>query len=111
MREALKRLEQLGLISTSRAGGAEVTDFKRKAGLEVLAMMAEHAHGDQMNKYLLSVLEMRALIGIDVVRLCAQRASRDVRDALVSLARAMRTTTSDDTIAAIQPPLRDAGPG
>src|SRR5277367_5567550 len=44
VREALKRLEQLGLIGTSRSGGAEVTDFKRRAGLEVLAMMAEHAH-------------------------------------------------------------------
>ena len=73
VREALKRLEQLGLVFISGAGGAEVTDFKRKAGLEVLAMMAEHAHGEQMNKYLLSVLEMRALIGIDVVRLCALR--------------------------------------
>jgi GntR family transcriptional regulator, transcriptional repressor for pyruvate dehydrogenase complex len=98
VREALKRLEQLGLVSISRAGGAQVTDFKRKAGLEVLAMMAEHAHGEQMNKYLLSVLEMRALIGIDVVRLCALRASDEVKGALLSLAATMRTTTSDDAL-------------
>ncbi|HEX4446158.1 MAG TPA: GntR family transcriptional regulator [Polyangiaceae bacterium] len=95
VREALKRLEQLGLISTSRAGGAEVTDFKRRAGLEVLAMMAEHAHGEEVNKYLLSVLEMRALIGADVVRLCAQRASGEVREALVQIAASMRTTDTD----------------
>src|SRR5271166_2061635 len=81
VREALKRLEQLGLITTSRSGGAEVSDFKRSAGLEVLAMLAEHTHGgEESTKYLVSVLEMRALIGADVVRLCALRASRKVRD-------------------------------
>ena len=99
VREALKRLEQLGLIGTSRSGGAEVSDFKRSAGLEVLAMMAEHAHGgEQVNKYLLSVLEMRALIGADVVRLCALRASREVRDALVQIAASMRTAASDEAL-------------
>src|ERR1700678_1654276 len=38
VREALKRLEQLGLVTTSRAGRTEVADVKRTAGLEVLAM-------------------------------------------------------------------------
>jgi GntR family transcriptional repressor for pyruvate dehydrogenase complex len=98
VREALKRLEQLGLISTSRAGGAEVSDFKRRAGLEVLAMMAEHAHGEEITKYLLSVLEMRALIGADVVRLCAQRASSEVREALVQIAASMRSATTDEAL-------------
>jgi GntR family transcriptional repressor for pyruvate dehydrogenase complex len=99
VREALKRLEQLGLIATSRAGRAEVTDFKRHAGLEVLAMMAENARGgDQTNEYFLSVLEMRALIGADVVRLCAERASPAVRDALVRIAAEMRAATGDDAL-------------
>jgi DNA-binding FadR family transcriptional regulator len=99
VREALKRLEQIGLITISRAGGAEVTPFKRTAGLEVLAIMAEHAHGgDQVNKYLLSVLEMRALIGTDVVRLCAQRASPEVRASLVALAQSMREAASDEAL-------------
>jgi GntR family transcriptional repressor for pyruvate dehydrogenase complex len=99
VREALKRLEQMDLVSISRAGGAEVADFKRRAGLEVLAMMAEHAHGgEQVNRYLLSVLEMRALIGADVVRLCAQRASTEVRDSLVKLAASMRTVSSDEAL-------------
>src|SRR5580658_9540152 len=99
VREALKRLEQLGFVTTSRAGGTEVADVKRTGGLEVLAMMAEHARGGvEANKYLLSVLEMRALIGADVVRLCAQRASRKLRNELVRIAEEMRTTTADDAL-------------
>lgn len=96
VREALKRLEQLGLVMTSRTGRTEVADIKRNAGLEVLAMMAEHARGGaEANKYLLSVLEMRGLIGTDIVRLCAQRASRGVRDDLVRIAAEMRAAASD----------------
>jgi DNA-binding FadR family transcriptional regulator len=99
VREALKRLEQLNLVVTSRAGRTEVADIKRTAGLEILAMMAEHARGGaEANKYLLSVLEMRALIGADVVRLCAERASRKVRNDLVRIAGEMRTTTADDAL-------------
>jgi GntR family transcriptional repressor for pyruvate dehydrogenase complex len=96
VREALKRLEQLGLVMTSRTGRTEVADVKRNGGLEVLAMMAEHARGGaEANKYLLSVLEMRALIGADVVRLCALRASRAVRDELVRIAAEMRAASTD----------------
>jgi GntR family transcriptional repressor for pyruvate dehydrogenase complex len=103
VREALKRLEQVGLITISRAGGAEVTDFKRRAGLDLLALMAEHAHGgDEANKYLLSVLEMRALIGVDVVRLCALRANEEVKGDLVSIAAAMRSAPSDEALFALE---------
>jgi DNA-binding FadR family transcriptional regulator len=99
VREALKRLEQLGLVMTSRSGRTEVPDFKRNAGLEVLAIMAEHARGgNEANKYLLSVLEMRALIGTDVVRLCALRASPEVRGELTAIAAAMAEAGTDDAL-------------
>jgi GntR family transcriptional regulator, transcriptional repressor for pyruvate dehydrogenase complex len=102
VREALKRLEQVGLVASSRGGGAEVTDFKRRAGLDLLAMMAEHAHGGEVDKYIVSVLEMRALIGADVVRLCALRAKKDVRDDLVELAKTMRRAESDRDLFALE---------
>ncbi len=98
VREALKRLEQVGLVAISRGGGAEVTDFKRRAGLDLLAMMAEHAHGGEVDKYIISVLQMRALIGADVVRLCALRASQAVREDLVGLAKSMRSAPSDEAL-------------
>jgi GntR family transcriptional repressor for pyruvate dehydrogenase complex len=99
VREALKRLEQVGLVRIAQGGSTRVLDFKRHAGLDLLAMMAEHAAGgEQVAGYLLSVLEMRAAIGIDVVRLCALRADRSVRDALVAIAADMSATTRDDRL-------------
>lgn len=57
-----ERYGAVGLITTARSGRAEVSDFKREAGLEVLGMMAEHARGgDESTRYMISVLEMRAL--------------------------------------------------
>lgn len=103
VREALKRLEQVGLVRIAQGGSTRILDLKRHAGLDVLAMMAEHASGgDQINGYLLSILEMRATIGVDVVRLCALRASEAVRSALVALARQMRSAASDDDLFALE---------
>ncbi|HEX4447797.1 MAG TPA: GntR family transcriptional regulator, partial [Polyangiaceae bacterium] len=47
VREALKRLEQIGLVKVSQGGGTKVLDFKRHAGLDLLAIMSEHARGGE----------------------------------------------------------------
>lgn len=79
VREALKRLEQIGLLAIAQGGGTTVRDFRRTAGLDLLAVMAEHAEAVEGGLPLLgSALEMRAGIGVDVVRLCAQRAGPEV---------------------------------
>ena len=102
VREALKRLAQLDLIKMSERGATKVLDFKRRAGLDLLAMMAEHAHGgEEVARYFLSVLEMRAAIGMDMIRLCALRAEKDVCDDLLALAREMRAATTDEKIFAL----------
>lgn len=43
VREALKRLEQMGLIRGAQGDGTLVLDFKKTAGLDLLALMAEQA--------------------------------------------------------------------
>jgi DNA-binding FadR family transcriptional regulator len=97
VREALKRLEQIGLVRIAHGGSTRVRNFRQSAGLDLLAIMAEHAHGgDEAVRYLLAVLEMRAAIGVDVVRLCALRASQEVRDSLVALAAQMAAAADDD---------------
>src|SRR5436309_9846597 len=42
VREALKRLEQVGLIRISQGGATKVLDFRRTGGLDLLAVVAEH---------------------------------------------------------------------
>lgn len=87
IREALKRLEQIGLVQITQGGTTRVLDFRRTAGLDLLALMAEHAVAmDGVLPLLREAMEMRAGIGVDVARLCAERATPDVRHALADTA-------------------------
>ena len=71
VREALKRLQQAGLVSITQGGATRVRDWRRHGGLELLlegdAPEALHAAR--------AAMEMRACIGADAARRCAQRAS------------------------------------
>ncbi|HET9105123.1 MAG TPA: GntR family transcriptional regulator [Solirubrobacteraceae bacterium] len=83
VREALGRLEQLGLVRIVQGGGTQVLDPRRSAGLDLLAALAEHAAAVEAPLGpLRAALEMRAGIGSDVARLCAQRAGPELHPAL-----------------------------
>src|SRR5436305_6676973 len=69
VREALKRLEQVGLVKTVHGGGTRVLEFRRSAGLDLLAVIADHPEAmERMLPLLLSALQMRAVIGVDAAR-------------------------------------------
>ncbi len=90
VREALKRLEQVGLVKISQGGGTEVADFTRHAGLDLLALMADYASASEdMLSYWLAVHEMRLATAADVARLCATRATPELKQEIVSVARKM----------------------
>jgi GntR family transcriptional repressor for pyruvate dehydrogenase complex len=87
VREAIKRLEQIGLVKVVQGGRTTVLDFRRTAGLDLLALVAEHADAvEALLPLLTAALEMRAGIGSDLARLCAERADREVHDALGAVA-------------------------
>jgi GntR family transcriptional repressor for pyruvate dehydrogenase complex len=74
LREALRRLEQVGLVSVSHGGATRVLDWRTHAGLEVLPEMT--TSGDTVPAEILrSVLEMRLAVGRDAGRLASARAS------------------------------------
>lgn len=84
VREALKGLQQAGLIRITHGGATRVLDWRDSGGLEVLLDLG----GDQLDppvEIVRSVLEMRASIGIDAVRLCAERASASQREEIEQL--------------------------
>jgi GntR family transcriptional regulator, transcriptional repressor for pyruvate dehydrogenase complex len=86
IREAIKRLEQVGLVKATQGGRTKVLDFRESAGLDLLAIVAEHSEAvEALLPLLASALEMRAGIGADVARLCAQRAGDDVRTELAEI--------------------------
>lgn len=71
LREALKRLEQLGLVKARRGDGTRVLDFMRTAGLE----LAQHLLTRGSPEILRDMLELRQIYGREVARLAAERAT------------------------------------
>jgi GntR family transcriptional repressor for pyruvate dehydrogenase complex len=103
VREALKRLEQVGLIRISQGGSTEVLNFRESAGLDLLGLLADHAQGAaQMLRYWRSNLEMRAAIAPDVARLCALRASPELKASISALTKQMQTTEDDQALFALE---------
>jgi GntR family transcriptional regulator, transcriptional repressor for pyruvate dehydrogenase complex len=47
VREAVKRLEQIGLVKVAQGGRTRVLDFRQTAGLDLLALAAEHAEATE----------------------------------------------------------------
>jgi GntR family transcriptional repressor for pyruvate dehydrogenase complex len=82
IREALRRLQQLGLVRVSQGGATRVLDWRATAGLD-LAMALTQA-GDVLPVPTLArdMMEMRAGIGADAARLCALRATPEARAAV-----------------------------
>ena len=72
VREALKRLQQSGLIRISHGGATEVRDWRRHGGLELLLELDELPAGLGIER---AVMEMRASVGAD-----AARRARDAGD-------------------------------
>ncbi len=75
VREALKRLQQAGLVEVRHGGATRVLDWRADGGLDLLAHVpfaGDRAAGPEL---LRSVVEARRWIGIDVARLAAMRAT------------------------------------
>lgn len=73
IREALKRLQQAGLVRISQGGKSVVLDWRTHAGLDMLSGLAAVGVVPP-TEVLADVAVMRRTIGVDAARLCAQRA-------------------------------------
>ncbi|WP_370247055.1 FadR/GntR family transcriptional regulator [Nocardioides sp.] len=87
VREALKRLQQAGLVVISQGGRTRVQDWRAHAGLEALVGLV-HSGAVPSGQVLDDLLEMRAALGADAARWCAQRASADEVATVIAAAQA-----------------------
>jgi GntR family transcriptional regulator, transcriptional repressor for pyruvate dehydrogenase complex len=69
VREALKRLQQAGLVTISQGGATRVRDWRHHGGLELL-LEGELPEALQARR---AALELRACVGADAARRCAAR--------------------------------------
>lgn len=86
IREALKRLEQAGLIRITHGGATRVLDWRDTGGLQVLLDLLGDTF-DPPPEIARSVIEMRASIGVDAARHCAVRGTEEQRFAVREFAR------------------------
>lgn len=100
VREALKRLQQAGLVEISHGGNTQVLDWRSHAGVDMLAALAA-AGVVPLNVALYDAAVMRRTIGADAARLCAMKAD-DEQLAAVSAAAAAYPESGDLNV------LRDA---
>ena len=101
VREALKRLQQAGLVQITQGGATRVLDWRSSAGLEVLLDLVEEG-SEPTGDLIRSVLEMRTSVGTDAARLCALRGDEETRQAVEALARAAAEAIAAGSPSAIE---------
>jgi len=87
VREALKRLQQSGLVEVRHGGSTRVLDWRAEGGLDLLAHVPFAGDRAASPELLRSVVEARRWIGIDVARLAAVRATAIQVEGLERLVR------------------------
>jgi GntR family transcriptional repressor for pyruvate dehydrogenase complex len=91
LREALKRLEQMGLVESRQGDGMRVRAWREHGGLDVVAHLLFRAGGVD-GRVLADVLEARSLMLAELAALAARRRSPDaagrLRDLAAEFARA-----------------------
>jgi GntR family transcriptional regulator, transcriptional repressor for pyruvate dehydrogenase complex len=85
LREALKQLEQLGLVRSRQGDGTRVLDFVQTAGLDLLRYLFPGGESSGL-ELLGDVLEFRQIIGREVARLAAERARPEHLERLSAIA-------------------------
>mgnify|MGYP005851852177 CR=1 FL=1 len=95
VREGLKRLEQAGLVSIQQGGATRVLDFRRTAGLELLASMLVRGDGSIDTRVVRGIVELRTALAPVVGRFAAERVARRHLDALEAVIGRMRGARGD----------------
>lgn len=78
LREAIKALEQMGLVKTRQGDGTRVLDFMQTAGVELVShLVAGTADGVPSVEVLEDVMEFRRIFARDVAYMAAEKASAE----------------------------------
>lgn len=96
VREAIKRLQQAGLVQVSQGGATRVLDWRESGGLDLLLDVALARGGAVDGGTLRAIGEMRACIGVDAARLCALRATAEERREIADMAELVAAELSTD---------------
>jgi GntR family transcriptional repressor for pyruvate dehydrogenase complex len=85
LREALKKLEHLGLVRIRQGDGTRVTNFMETGGIELVQHLLPLA-GRNHPELIRDMLELRRIFGREIARLAAHRSTPDAMVRLRALA-------------------------
>ena len=88
LREALKKLEHMGLVKIRQGDGTRVQDFMASAGIELLSHIIPLAQSGAQLELVRDVMEFRRMYGREVARLAAERATDEDVARLAAIADA-----------------------
>lgn len=95
VREALKRLQQAGLIQIRQGGNSVVLDYESEGGLELLPSLLTDAHGRLNPAVARSIMAMRSSLAPDIAASAAERGGTKLADELDDLLRSMRAASGN----------------
>jgi DNA-binding FadR family transcriptional regulator len=95
VREALQRLRQMDLVEIVHGGGVRVRDWQSSAGLALLPVLLVREGQAIDPRVARSIMELRATIGADAARWCAERAPGGTGPELVAMVDEMDAIESD----------------
>ena len=95
VREALRRLEQIRMVSAGQGAGTTVEDWQRTGTFELFGLLLARsaARGEPDLLLSRSLLEMRLEFSVSVARLCALNAELEVFDAIEAVIKGMTPHT------------------
>jgi DNA-binding FadR family transcriptional regulator len=95
VREALKRLQQAGLIAIRQGGASRVLDFQSEGGLDLLPTLIVDSQGNLNPGVARSILGMRAAMAPDIASQAATKGGPKVADTLDAIVERMRRSQAD----------------
>lgn len=96
LREALKKLEHLGLVKIRQGDGTRVQDFMRTGGIDLVSHLVPLAQDGP--GILMDILEFRRIYGREVARLAATRCEAADLEKLAALADATDEAASAEQV-------------
>ncbi len=95
VREAIKRLQQAGLVAVRQGGNSLVLDYLAEGGLELLPNLLTHADGRVNGAVVRSVMAMRSSLAPDIAAAAASRGGTRLADELDALLTDMQANAKN----------------
>jgi DNA-binding FadR family transcriptional regulator len=100
VREAIKRLQQAGLVAVRHGGNHTIRNYEDEAGLELLPSLLVDACGRLDVGVLRSIMAMRSALAPEIAAAAAERGGQSLAGKLETLLEKMRRSERD--LAALQ---------